>query len=262
MKPMRLIAVLSFALCLSANAANAQVPIIIGSSWDGAANSLQNILDAEYGPGAIDVLNDYIGANASDPDPFYWTDGGFSALIIREVAGNENSNVVGWYKETGVAPVIDGIDDGVFFTGPANSSNPPVIVALSSVQNFGFYMNPNGPGSATNAPEPELFFTNRFYNDIGPNGSGALHVPLDGDVQALVYDISALRGPNTWLVCFEDLDAGSNISPDCCAVDGLTPPGGSGNTDDDYNDLVFEVTATGATPVQLVTFGGIKRLYR
>lgn len=259
---MRPLAALVLALALSAPAASAQVPIIVGASWDGPANSLQNILDAEYGPGVIDVLTDYIGANASDPDPFYWTDGGFTALIIREVAGNENSNVIGWYKETGSAPVIDGIDDGVVFTGPYNASNPPVVVALSSVQNFGFYMNPNGPGSATNAPEPELFYTNRFYNDIGPNGSGAIHVPLDGDVQALVFDLSAIRGPNTWLVCFEDLDAGSTISAVCCAADGLTPPGGTGNTDDDYNDLVFEVTATGVTPVQPVTMGSIKRTYR
>ena len=248
---MRLAAVLSLILAALTSPARAQVAVVFGDSWDGPANSLQNILDAEYGAGNINVATDYIGANAGDPDPFYWVDGGFSALIIREVAGNQFTNVVGWYQDTGSAPVIDGIDDGVVFTGPADSSNPPVVVNLSGVQNFGFYMNPNGPGSSTNAPEPELFFTNRFYNDIGPDGSGALHTPVDGDVQALVFDLSALRGPNTWLVCFEDLDSGANPNPVCCDP-----------TDNDFNDFVFEVTAAGATPVQPLTFGGLKRLYR
>ena len=110
--------------------------------------------------------------------------------------------------------------------------------------------HPNGNGGATNAPEPEKFFTNRHWNDLGPDGSGALHVPLDGDVQALVFDVSRFRGPHTWCVCFEDLDSGANPGP-CCQT-----------TDNDFNDLVFEVTVLGPLPVKAMTFSQIKALYK
>ena len=124
--------------------------------------------------------------------------------------------------------------DGVVFDGPAGPGTHQIISFTSPDTKFGFYLNPNGTGDGYNAPEPEKFWTNRFYNDLGPTGSGALHPPTDGDVQALVFDISKLVGQdNTWLVCFEDMDSGANPGP-CC-----TP------TDNDYNDLVFEVTALG-----------------
>jgi hypothetical protein len=225
-------------------------PVIWGTSWDGPSNELQKIVDARYGVGAINVHTDYIGYHPGDPDPFEWVDDGFDALIIKEVAGNANRNFVGWYRDNGVMPVIDGIEDGVVFSGPANASNPPVFIALGGVNHFGFYMNPNGLNGATNAPEPELFFTNRFYNDIGPSGAGALHAPLNGDGQALVYDVSYWRGANTWLVCFEDLDYGATPSP-CCTT-----------TDNDFNDFVFEVNAVGVTPAQRISMGALKVRYR
>src|SRR5262245_55059447 len=90
-----LVAVLS---SLAATAASAQVPVVFGTSWDGVANRLQAVVDARYGPGAIDVANDYIGHDAGDPDPFAWTDQRFDALLVREIAGNAHRNVVGWYK--------------------------------------------------------------------------------------------------------------------------------------------------------------------
>ena len=241
-------AALLASLCMTAPA-SAAFNVQFGASWDGPGTSLQDIVDATYGPGTIDVQNDYIGKNATDIDPWFWVDRTFAALVVREIAGNANQNVVGWYKETGPAPVIDGVDDGVVFIG---SEGPGVskVIDLNGVTKFGFYMNPNGPLSAANAPEPELFFSNRFFNDLGPNGGGAIHAPFDGDVQVLVYDISAVtQRPNTWLVAFEDLDSGADITPCCVGVD------------NDYNDFVMEVTAFGATPVQPITFGGIKAKY-
>jgi len=65
-----------------------------------------------------------------------------------------------------------------------------------------------------------------------------------------VYDVSSYTQPNTWLVCFEDLDSGANPGP-CCST-----------TDNDFNDFVFEVTALGPTPNATMTFGGIKARYR
>lgn len=243
--------VLAAAAALPAYAA-APVPVVFGSSWDGASNELQAIVDARYGAGLIDVRHDYIGAHVGDPDPWFWIDDHFSALLVKEVAGNANRNLLGWYIEpqTVAPPVIDGADDGVVFQGADGSGAIAFVTFPRMNSRFGFYMNPNGPLSATNAPEPELFFTNRFYNDKGPNGSGAVHAPYDGDVQAIVFDISAFTHPNMWLVCFEDLDSGPNPSP-CC--DG---------TDNDFNDLIFEVQALGATPTVPLSFGALKAKYR
>jgi len=231
-----------------ATPAHAVVPVVFGTSWDGAANSLQNIVDARYGAGAIHVTTDYIGAHSGDLDPWFWIDNQFSALLIREVAGNADNNILGWYVEDGHKPVIDGVGDGVVFDGPSGEGATAVVTFDHPLTHFGFYLNPNGHGDAINAPEPELFFTNRLFNDRGPNGT-AVHAPFDGDVQALVFDVSRFTHPNTWLVCFEDLDSGANPGP-CCYP-----------TDNDFNDLVFEVSAFGATPTVPLTLGALKAKY-
>jgi hypothetical protein len=237
-------------LALAATPAGAVVPVVFGTSWDGAGNSPQNILDTEYGAGNITVTTDYIGAHVGDPDPFYWTGLGFSTFLVKEVAGHAHNNVLGWYKETGAPPVINGVDDGIVFNGPDGSGATAMISFGGVPTPFGFYLNPNGPGSATNAPEPELFFSNRLFNDLGPSGAGALHAPFDGDVQFLVFDISALTQPYTWLVCVEDLDYGANPGP-CCAT-----------TDNDYNDLVFEVQVMPPLPTVASTWSGLKLIGR
>ena len=231
------------------SAAYATVTITCGTSWDGPTKTLQKIIDARYGAGHVTVEWDYIGIHAGDIDPWFWVGNGFSAFMIREVAGNANRNVLCWYEENGTRPVFPG--GGIVFDGPAGAGATTVIAFSKPMMKFGFLLEPNGNLGTINAPPGELFFTNRFYNDIGPNGTGALHAPWDGDEQALVFDVSANTAPNTWLVCFEDLDSG--------AMPGA--PGAS-QTDNDYNDLVFEVTALGATPVKTLSFGALKESYR
>ena len=227
------------------------VQIVTSDSWDGPDQDLQALIDQAYGPALVDPGFDYIGARVGDLDPWFWVGGHFSTFLVKEVAGNANRNTLGWYIETGSKPVIDGIDDGVVFDGPSGAGTSAIITFPEPMTKFGFYLNPNGPLGATNAPEPELFFTNRFYNDQGPDGTGALHSPVGGDIQALVFDISSVTQPNTWLVCFEDLDSGAN-------------PGAQGfaETDNDFNDFIFEVTAFGATPTVPLTFGALKEKYR
>jgi len=239
------------ALCVAVPS-HATVTIVWGDSWDGPTMDLQHIVDGLYGPGLINVKTDYLGAKPGDPDPWFWIDDHFSALLVKEVAGNANYNLVGWYEETGSAPVLkgDGVHDGVIFDGPSGSGATALVNFSKPMTRFGFYLNPNGTRDATNAPEPEKFFTNRFYNDLGPDGSGALHAPYNGDVQAVIYDLSGIKGTNTWLVCFEDLDSG--------AVPGAFK---TAQTDNDFNDFLFEVTAFGATPVQPLTFGALKAKY-
>ena len=230
--------------------AAAPVNVVFGTTWDAPSQKLQNLVDAYVGvPGALVVTTDYIGAKNGELDPWFRVDSGISALLITEIAGNANNNTLGWYKETGTKPVIDGVDDGIVFAGLDGSGVSRIVTFPSGLTKFGFYMNPNGPNAALNAPEPELFFTNRFYNDLGPSGAGAVHAPFDGDVQALVFDVSRWKGPNNWLVCFEDVDSGANITP-CCS-----------GTDNDFNDMVFQVTALGATPNRAITFGQLKARY-
>jgi hypothetical protein len=222
--------------------ATSPVPVVFGTTWDGPTHTLQSVVDAYVGvPGAINVQGDFIGAHIGDLDPWFWVSDQFPALLITEVAGNANQNVVGWYKETGSKPVIDGIDDGIVFNGPAGAGASTLVTFPSGLQKFGFYMDPVQAGGPH-----QYFWTNRFYNDKGINGAGATHAPFDGDVQALVYDVSQWKGANTWLVCFEDIDSGRPITP-CCA-----------GVDNDFNDFVFQVTALGATPAQTISFGQLK----
>jgi hypothetical protein len=241
----------SFLLTLTlAPSVSAQLAVVFGETWDAPDETLQHILDNHYGAGLITVETDYIGANVGDPDPFYWTGLGFDSFLVMEIAGNANLNLVGWYKEDGQMPIIDNIDDGVLFDGPSGAGHTVELEFGPDPVDFGFYMNPNGDQDAQNAPEPEHFFSNRLFNDLGPDGSGAVHAPYDGDVQAIVFDVSAWTQPFTWVVCFEDLDSGP-IPSECCQ-----------GTDNDFNDFVFEVTVTAPVPVQPTTFGAIKRLYR
>lgn len=237
-------------LCSATARAASPVPVVFGTTWDVPAVTLQGIMNTYLGaPGLVNVATDYVGHDAGEPDPWFWLDSQFSALLVREVAGYSGLNVLGWYLEDGGPVTIDGIDDGVVFNGPDGSGAMRLIIFPAGVSRFGFYLDPKGAQSGHNAPQPERFFTNRFLNDLGADGSGAIHAPFDGDVQALVFDVSQWKGPNTWLVAFEDVDYGAAITP-CC-----------NGTDNDYNDLVFEVKAIGATEARALTFGALKQKF-
>src|SRR5512134_2708532 len=109
--------VVAAALCLatmthSPALAASPIPVTFGASWDPPSQSLQNIVDGYLGvPGAIDVHADFIGAKPGDLDPWFWVGSSFPALLVSEVAGNANSNLLGWYVETLTPPAVDGIDD-------------------------------------------------------------------------------------------------------------------------------------------------------
>lgn len=223
---------------------------VFGDSWDNV--SLQSVLDAEYGVGAVDVVNDYVGANPGDPDPAYWEDIGIYGIVIREIAGYSPRNTFGWHEETFSMPVIDGTDDGVIFDGPSGVGASTTVTFPSGVTTFSFWLNPNGTQDAINAPEPELFFVNRFYNDLGPDGSGAIREPFDGDVQCLVYDITQLRGGvPTFVLAWEDLDYSGEITPNSCNY----------CTDNDYQDFVVEISALSPVDAPVSSFGKIKAIY-
>lgn len=227
-------------------------PVTMGNSWD--AIPLQAVLDAEYGVGALDAATDYEGYLPGDADPPYWEDAALHGVLVREIAGFQNHNVLGWYQETFSQPAIDGFQDGVVFSGPMSPGAVAQIDFPGGTTRFGFYVNPNGTGDSTYAPEPEKFFTNRAFNDIGPTGAGAIHHgPNDGDPQCLIYNITHLRqGVPTFVLAWEDLDYGSQLSP-AYAGD---------KTDNDFNDLVVEVSAQSPVPTVESSFGQVKALFQ
>jgi len=223
-----------------------------GVSWDGV--SLQEILDAEYGIGAIDVATEYEGYHPADAVIPYWEDVMLGGVLVREIAGYSPHNILGWYEEDlSTEPIIDGFGDGVVFSGNHQPGDIASIQFPGGMTRFGFYLNPNGTMDATNAPEPEKFYTNRFLNDVGPNGTADFHGPTDGDPQCLVYNITHLRdGVPTFVLAWEDLDYGSQISPSWSST----------TTDNDYNDLVVEVSASSPVKTVASSFGQVKALYR
>jgi hypothetical protein len=247
-----LLAGLVIPILLSAGAAHAMT-VTFGNSWDNVP--LQQILDARYGVGVINVATDYEGHNPGDADPPYWQDVSIGGLIVREIAGYANANTMGWYAETlnGI-PAIDGSGDGVIFSGSMSQGAVATVAFPSGLTRFGFWLNPNGnQGSGAWAPEPEMFFSNRFYNDIGTTGAGATHAPFDGDVQCLVFNISHLyNGVPTYIVAWEDLDYGASITAAYTDT----------STDNDFNDLVVEIQAASPVPVESASWGSVKALFR
>lgn len=227
-------------------------PVTFGTSWDYV--SLQAVLDAEYGVGAIDVATQYEGYLPGDADPAYWEDVGLSGLIVREIAGFHNDNTLGWHAEDLAGPrVIDGIDDGVIFDGSQAEGATATINFPDGLTKFGFYVNPNGThDGGANAPEPELFYANRFYNDLGASGGGSPHAPFDGDPQCLVFNITHLNnGIPTFVLAWEDLDYGGPITPNYSW----------GSTDNDFQDLVIEVQAQSPVPIESTSWGSVKALF-
>jgi len=254
-------------------ATGAPIPMTFGRS----IRTLQELVDQRYGANQIDVTRDFIGARAGDIDPWFWVGDPGGAVRITVVRRNNDRDRVGWYEENGgLARIPD--DGGVLFSGAVQSHEEAVLPLPGFRIRFGFYVEGSATGSGTTGSK--LFFTNRKLNDCGPDGTGAVHTPLDGDVQALLYDVSRWAGPDTWLVCFEDHDTGGALMaggdgsyddrkktnprwrrPRNESVDDL----GSADSwwlDSDYSDVVFEVKAEGATPARGISFGGLKLLYR
>jgi hypothetical protein len=226
--------------------------VTFGTPWESI--SLQMILDQRYGPGVVNVATDYEGHNPGDADPAWWQDVRLNGLIVREIAGFSIRNTLGWYKETLAGrPVIDGIDDGVVFEGTLGPG-ATAVVQFPGLTRFGFYLNPNGLlDGGLYAPEPEMFFTNRFYNDRGTDGTAGTHIPLDGDPQCLIFNVTDFYGGvPTYVLAWEDLDYGAPFAANYLW----------NATDNDYNDLVVEIQALSPVPVETQTWGAVKALFR
>jgi hypothetical protein len=274
------------AQCRATTASGAPVAITFGRD----VRKLQDLVDRRYGRNHIDVTKDYIGARGGDLDPWFWVGDRIGAVWVKVLRRNADDDVVGWYQESGSqAQMADG--GGVLFTGAVRPHEEAVVTLPGFRTRFGFYVDAivptqrhpvSGPRSG-GVTRTQRFFTNRMLNDCGLNGEGAIHAPFDGDVQALMYDVSRWAGPGTWLVCFEDRDTGGSLveSEDgdedgARKTEGATfgkPKEDDGDndghgherpagSDNDFYDVVFEVRADGATPAHAVSFGGLKLIYR
>jgi hypothetical protein len=208
---MRTHAGLLLLLCLALRGASPATAAPVSITFGKGIRQLQNLVDRKYGAGRIDVTRDFIGARAGDADPFCWTTGRTTAVRVAMLKRNPDENRVGWYMEGGGQAILSA-GGGVLFSGSVRSGEEAWL-PLSGVRNFGFYIDGPVPvlhGPRINGPRPqptpERFYTNRMLNDRGPDGSGAVHPPFDGDLQALIFDVSQWVGADAWLVCFEDHD--------------------------------------------------------
>jgi hypothetical protein len=222
----------------------------MGPSRDGALHDLQRKVDRLIGPGRIDVTRDYVGGHAGDPDPFSWTNVG-RAFEVTLVDRKSSHGILGWYRETGSMPVIDGADDGVVLENWRRRGSRTLVRLPAAVSHFGFYVVREGGRGDDHADDRTyVYFTNRLFNDRGPHGGGAVHEPWDGDAQMLVYDLSRWMGPDTWLVACEYSDSGCPVGHDL------------DDSDNDFSDILFTVSGVSVTPTRAINFGGLKALYR
>jgi hypothetical protein len=276
-------------LCSSPVASAAPYQVTFGRG----IRRLQDLVDRRYGKGRIDVTRDYVGARSGDIDPWFWVGERFGGVRVKTLKRDPKRNRIGWYIENGgQAQIPDG--GGLLLSGQVRLREEAPVSLPSFRTRFGFYVEAidgtqSHLGLAPGQGNLRRFYTNRKLNDCGPNGSGAVHPPLDGDCQALVFDVSRWAGPGVWLVCFEDSDTGGTLAveDDDAADDDLQgDDDGEGDDHDnngthkpnednprdkvrrskgcnnDYDDAVFEVRADGATPAHSLSFGALKVIYR
>ncbi len=226
------------------------VPIVVGPSRDGSLQDLQRKVDRIVGYGRVDVSRDFIGAKPGDPDPFSWTNLPGRGVTVQLLDRKGPRGTLGWYAEGSGTPTIDGVGDGVVFAEYHMRGARSTVQIPASVTRFGFYVGYRASGSGENKAATGFYFTNRGLNDCGPQGQGALHAPYDGDTQMLVYDVSRWLGADTYLVACEASDTGCMIGH------------GEGESDNDFSDLLYLVSALGATPTRTQSFAHLKSLFR
>lgn len=252
---LHLLALLAAVFSVSATFAE-PVEVAFGSE----IRRLQDLVDRRYGRGRIDVTKDFIGARAGDRDPWCWDADRLGAVRVKMLQRNRNVSVTGWYLENVVQPVLPQGGGGLF-SGLPRPIEEAVVIPPGVYTRFGFYIEADEPGPGAT----RRFFTNHSLNEQWSYPQTTIHPPFAGSVQALIFDVSRWVGHETWLVCFEDLDASGFTT--VSNGDGSPPgspnaEGGSRVPDNDFDDAVFEVSAEGATSARALTFGSLKLLYR
>lgn len=218
------------------------------SSRDGSLQSLQRKMDRLVGPGHVNVRTDFIGARPGDPDPWFWINNGAHAVAVTLIDRESPHGRIGWYEETGVVPVIDGVGDGVILDNLRARGDRMAVRLPASVRAFGFYIE--RPAHRKNRDEgpPITLFTNRRLNPSYLRGEDSDPVYADREAQVLVYDVSRWLGMDTWLVVrlYSESEGRADGEDD----------------DDDEADVLFTVTAQGPTATRTMTFSRVKSMFR
>ena len=257
----RLLLCLALAAVAGAGRARAgPVEVALGSE----IRKLQDLVDRRYGVGRIDVRRDFIGAHAGDPDPWLWLGERFGVLRLTLLQMSPDVSVAGWYLEHGTQPLLPP-GNGALFRAQTRPREEALLVLTGANAPFGFYIQvEDGVQTPGGSSATRRFFTNRTFNTSWSYGQGTIGPPFSGRVQALIFDVSRWVGHDTWLVCFEDMDAAGTVT----ISDGSVPPPGSGEggasrvADNDFDDVVFEVSVEGATLARALSFGSLKLRYR
>lgn len=198
-------------MLVGAPKAHASFVVDWGNSWDspyGAGYAfLGNWLKNQgYFSTVVDantyVRTQYIGHDASDPDPFSFEEGKYKINIINEIAGYANLNTMGYYTNGGMVQI---------FSGPDNSSTP--LKTFTAPDDFGLYLDSNYNNGT-------YWYTDRFKNIAQTGVLSRRQGP-----QALIYELE----PDTWLIVWEDLDS-SRSQRIGCSNDRRY-------SDNDYNDM-------------------------
>jgi hypothetical protein len=247
--PLRAWAALALLLAAVPVFASSPVPVIIGSSRDGALNDLQRKVDKLIGAGRLDVRTDFIGARPGDPDPWFWPNQGSTFVALTLIDRKSPHGSIGWYDQSLGQPVTSGARGGAVLDDWRQRGTRVVFCIPASVTRYGFYVDYEGDDPRDGAGRYR-YYTDRTFNDIGPRGRGPVHTPYDGDAQMLVYDVSRWLGSNTWLVACEYSDSGDPIGH------------GDGESDNDFADILFTVSPLFTTPTQLSSFGQVKARFR
>jgi hypothetical protein len=228
------------------------VPVLATASPDDATESrrehslhkLQEKVDECVGHKRVDVGRDFIGAHPGDPSAWSWTNNGLRGISLTLIASKSKVGGIGWYEDTGGTPVLDGVRSGVCIDGLRRRGIPMLMRLPTSVRRFGLYATQTPEGKKHRNDPPSVLFTNNLYNS--PN-TDSRHEPVGNDKQVLVYDVSRWLGPSTWLVA-------------CPSPDRDDEP--SHEDDDDTSYLLFSVSGPSVTPVQTMSFGQVKALFR
>lgn len=247
--PLRVWAALALLAVAGPCLAASPLPLVLGSSREGALYDLQKKLDRYVGAGRIQARTDYVGARPGDPDPWVWLNPG-KPMLLTLLDRKSAPARIGWYAEGCGVPLLNGATSAVVFDQNPMRGDPKTFRVPSSTRCFGFFVAMDDAGASARSADGFTTFTNRMWNSPGPGGTGAMHEPYDGDIQMLVYDISRWAGPQTWLVACEASDSGARIGH------------GPDDSDNDFTDYLFTVTGVGITPTKGVTFGELKSRFR
>jgi len=208
----KMVALLTGAILMMATSAMATIIVNIGSSSYTTVNKsatydfiqpsnssldfpkfniVDFILDGQLG--GSDHTYTLVNSTTSSPSKEDFFGAGGGAVLVKEIAGNKDTNTFGYYTESPTAT-------HQLFNGPAGSGAVASFV-LTPAQNFGFFIGAK---------------TGNFYTQQSLNYDGAIH--------AAIFQVDNLA---EYIVAFEDVSNGDNDFQDMVVNVSVVPEPGT-----------------------------------